>query len=69
MTGSGFATKATISVAALTSYTKVDTEECICPVDGVGVVDPTRKRKHEEVIVNDGKFATAVLEDEVVTLS
>ena len=56
-----------ISVTALTSYTKVDTEECICPVDGVEVWIK-RESGPKKVTVNEGKFSTAVFEGEVVTL-
>ena len=50
------------------SYTKVDTEECMCPVDGVEVWIKRANGNDEPVTVNDGKFSTAVLIDEQVTL-
>jgi hypothetical protein len=57
-----------VTVTIGSSYTKVDTEECMCPVDGVEVGILRGNGNDEPVTVNDGKFATAVLEGEVVTL-
>jgi hypothetical protein len=65
--GTTFNPNNAISVTALTSYTKVDTEECICPVDGVEVWIK-RASGPKRVTVNEGKFSTAVFEGEEVTL-
>ena len=56
--------------AADCPHTKSDNDptDCMCPVDGVKVFVIRASGDHEEVTVNDGKFATAVLEDEEVTL-
>ena len=56
-----------VTVTIGSSYTKVDTEECICPVDGVEVWIK-RESGPKKVTVNEGKFSTAVFEGEVVTL-
>ena len=45
-----------------------DTGECMCPVDGAKVFVIRDSGEHEEVTVNDGKFATAVRKNERVTL-
>jgi hypothetical protein len=56
-----------VTVTALTSYTKVDTEECMCPVDGVEVWI-IRESGPKQVTVNNGRFSTAVFDGELVTL-
>ena len=67
-TGSGFATNADISVTALTKYPKVDTEECMCPADGVKVWIERASGSVEPVTVTDGEFSTPVFEGERVKL-
>ena len=57
-----------VTVTTGSSYTKVDTKECMCPVVDVEVRIQRENGNDEPVTVNDGKFSTAVLIDEQVTL-
>ena len=52
--GSNFVVASSISVTTGSSYTKVDTEECMCPVDGVEVGILRGNGNDEPVTVNDG---------------
>ena len=50
-------------------YTKVDTEECMCPVDGAKVFVTRESGEQDPVdLQEDGTFSTAVFVGETVTL-
>jgi len=67
-TGSGFAPDTAISVAAI--YTRADTEECICSVDGAKLEITRASGAVEDVeLQDDGTYSTAVFNGEIVTLS